>query len=77
MAAPDKNQKFPLKNYERLCFLKNIITRPNIIVGDYTYYDDFKDVNNFEKNGPTILLSKRMPPAFSAIFIKPINKAQG
>jgi len=38
------------KNYERLCFLKNIITRPNIQVGDYTYYDDFEDVYNFEKN---------------------------
>ena len=50
MQAPDKNQKFPLANYNRLCFLKNIITNPNIIVGDYTYYDDFEDVSNFEKN---------------------------
>lgn len=50
MQIPDKNQKFPLPNYNRLCFLKNIITNPNIIVGDYTYYDDFKDVHNFEKN---------------------------
>ncbi len=50
MPAPDPNQKFPLPNYDRLCFLKNIITNPNIIVGDYTYYDDFEDVGNFEKN---------------------------
>lgn len=50
MHIPDKNQKFPLPNYNRLCFLKNIITNPNIIVGDYTYYDDFEDVHNFEKN---------------------------
>lgn len=35
---------------DRVCFLKNIITRPNIIVGDYTYYDDEEDVHNFEKN---------------------------
>jgi virginiamycin A acetyltransferase len=47
---PDKNQKFPLGGYDRLCFLKNIITNPNIEVGDYTYYDDFEDVANFEKN---------------------------
>lgn len=47
---PDKNTIFPLQDYKRLCFLKNIITRPNIIVGDYTYYDDFEDVYNFEKN---------------------------
>ena len=50
MAYPDENQAFPLQNYNRLCFLKNIVTNPNIIVGDYTYYDDFDDVSNFEKN---------------------------
>lgn len=50
MPGPDKTVKFPLANYDRLCFLKNIITNPNIIVGDYTYYDDFESVENFEKN---------------------------
>ena len=48
--GPDKNTLYPLAGYERLCFLKNIIKNPNIIVGDYTYYDDFEDVHNFEKN---------------------------
>lgn len=50
MIGPDKNIKFPLDNYDRLCFLKNIVKNPNIIVGDYTYYDDFENVENFEKN---------------------------
>jgi virginiamycin A acetyltransferase len=50
MNVPNPNQTFPLPNYERLCFLKNIIKNPQIIVGDYTYYDDFEDVHNFEKN---------------------------
>ena len=50
MSIPDKNTIFPLENYHRLCFLKNIIKNPNIIVGDYTYYDDFDNVENFEKN---------------------------
>ena len=50
MQIPDKDEKFPLAHYDRLCFLKNIITNPNIEVGDYTYYDDFEDVANFEKN---------------------------
>lgn len=50
MSAPDKDLKFPLPNYDRLCFLKNVIKNPNIIVGDYTYYDDFESVENFEKN---------------------------
>ncbi len=50
MTGPDPQIQFPLPHYERLCFLKNIITNPNIIVGDYTYYDDFEEVQNFEKN---------------------------
>lgn len=50
MSGPNKNTQFPLAHYDRLCFLKNIIKNPNIIVGDYTYYDDFEDVMNFEKN---------------------------
>ncbi len=50
MNGPDANTEFPLENYDRLCFLKNIISNPNIIVGDYTYYDDFESVANFEKN---------------------------
>ena len=50
MIGPDKNTIFPLENIHRLCFLKNIIKDPNIIVGDYTYYDDFENVENFEKN---------------------------
>ena len=50
MTGPNKDIKFPLENYDRLCFLKNVIKNPNIIVGDYTYYDDFENVENFEKN---------------------------
>ena len=50
MKIPNKDIKFPLENYERLCFLKNVIKNPNIIVGDFTYYDDFENVDNFEKN---------------------------
>lgn len=50
MNIPDKNTIFPLEHHNKLCFLKNIVQNPNIIVGDYTYYDDFEDVRNFEKN---------------------------
>lgn len=50
MTKIDKDKIFPVEGYDRLCFLKNIIKNPNIIVGDYTYYDDFEDVNNFERN---------------------------
>lgn len=50
MTGPNKDSRFPLENYDRLCFLKNVVKIPNIIVGDYTYYDDFENVENFERN---------------------------
>jgi virginiamycin A acetyltransferase len=50
LTGPDPRTVFPLANYDRLCFLKNIITHPNIIIGDYTYYDDFDTVENFQRN---------------------------
>ncbi len=50
MAAPNKNKIFPIPNYNKLCFLKNLVKNPNIEIGDYTYYDDFENVDNFEKN---------------------------
>jgi virginiamycin A acetyltransferase len=30
-------------------FFKEYHKNPNIVVGDYTYYDDFEDTANFEK----------------------------
>jgi virginiamycin A acetyltransferase len=48
--TPNPNTLFPLSGIERLCFLKPLIQNPQIEVGDYTYYDDFETVKNFEKN---------------------------
>ncbi len=48
--GPNKNEKFPNKNIPSVCFIKNVITRPNIEVGDYTYYDDIKGADKFEKH---------------------------
>ena len=31
-------------------FLKNVVKHPQILVGDFIYYDDPDDVSNFEKN---------------------------
>lgn len=48
---PKPEVLYPLvAGLKRTCFLKNIITRKNIEVGDYTYYDDETDVHNFEKH---------------------------
>lgn len=46
---PDPNEIFP-NEYKTSCFIKNVITAPNIIVGDYTYYDDALAPTEFEKN---------------------------
>ncbi|RUR09701.1 CatB-related O-acetyltransferase [Legionella septentrionalis] len=46
--APDT--LYPIPGSERTVFLKNIVKNPNIIIGDYTYYDDPVDIYNFEKN---------------------------
>ncbi|HEX8328856.1 MAG TPA: hypothetical protein VF629_15055 [Hymenobacter sp.] len=49
MAVVSPSTVFPLAGYERLCFLKNVVDHPQITIGDYTYYDDFEDVANFER----------------------------
>lgn len=48
--GPSPHTKYPLTNQTRLVYLKNIVLNPNIIVGDYTYYDDFDNPENFERN---------------------------
>lgn len=50
MQGPSPNVRHPIEAAERLGFLKNFITRPNIEVGDYTYYDDPEGVERFEEN---------------------------
>jgi virginiamycin A acetyltransferase len=48
--GPDPAVVFPVEHHQKLVFLKNIITRKNIEVGNFTYYDDFDDPLGFEKN---------------------------
>jgi virginiamycin A acetyltransferase len=46
---PNPNVIFP-NEYKTSCYIKNVITAPNIFIGDYTYYDDPVDPTGFEKN---------------------------
>ena len=64
MSGPNPETKYPfeglpyeLENIKRCGFLKHFITRENIIVGDYTYYDDPKGPENFEKENVPFLYS--------------------
>lgn len=39
-----------MEGFPQVCFIKNTVRNPNIIIGDYTYYDDPDDAENFERN---------------------------
>lgn len=74
---PNPHVVFP-NEYKTSCFLKNVITAPNILVGDYTYYDDAKDPTGFEKNnvlfnypefGDRLVIGKFCQIASGATFI--------
>ena len=66
MYGPDPNAIFPNRNIKSLCFIKNVITSPNIIVGDYTYYDDIDGAERFQEhvthhyefNGDKLIIGK-------------------
>jgi virginiamycin A acetyltransferase len=50
MYGPDPKSLHPWDEFPQICFIKNSIHNPNVIVGDYTYYDDPVDSENFERN---------------------------
>ena len=50
MAGPNPNDIYPNENIKQIVYIKNVITRSNIIVGDYTYYDDIGGAEDFERH---------------------------
>ena len=55
-SIPDPNAVFP-NAYGTTCFLKKCHQAPNILVGDYTYYDDPVDPTRFEQNNVFVQLA--------------------
>lgn len=50
MTGPNPNSLHPLKDYDKLVFLKNFVKAANIFIGDYTYFDDRRHgPENFEE----------------------------
>ncbi|PSH69472.1 chloramphenicol acetyltransferase [Phyllobacterium brassicacearum] len=76
MNGPSPDNKHPMQGFPQVCFIKNTITNPNI-VGDYTYYDDPEDSENFERNvlyhfpfiGDKLIIGKFCALAKGARFI--------
>jgi virginiamycin A acetyltransferase len=50
MNGPSARCKHPMAGFPQVCFIKNTVSNPNILIGDYTYYDDPEDSENFERN---------------------------
>lgn len=48
--GPSPFDPHPMKGFPQVCYIKNTVTNPQIIVGDYTYYDDPEESENFERN---------------------------
>ena len=48
--GPDPNAVYPNPALKRICYVKNVITRPGITVGEYTYYDDVDGAERFEEH---------------------------
>ena len=46
--GPDPSSIHPNPNIPQLVFIRNVITRPNIIAGEYSYYDDPDGAERFE-----------------------------
>ena len=50
MKIPDCNKKHPIDGLDQICYIKNVVKNPNIEIGDYTYYDDPENSEDFERN---------------------------
>jgi virginiamycin A acetyltransferase len=50
MNGPAPSNPHPMDGFPQVCFIKNTVRNPNIVVGDYSYYDDPEDSENFERN---------------------------
>ncbi len=66
-----------MPGFPQVCYIKNTVRNPNIVVGDFTYYDDPEDSRNFERNvlyhfpfiGDKLIIGKFCAIARGATFI--------
>lgn len=65
MIGPNPNEKYPIPGNTNLQFIRNTITKPNIIAGDYSYYDalngeSFEDqvLYHYEVIGTKLIIGK-------------------
>jgi virginiamycin A acetyltransferase len=75
---PNPDVVYPRTNDKSICYLKNIIKNPNIMIGEFTFYHDFKDPEDFESqnvlyqypiNNDKLIIGKFCSIACGAKFI--------
>ena len=78
MHGPAPSTLYPMAGFPRAVFLKNVVTRPSIEVGDYSYYDDPDGAERFEEKnvlyhydfyGDRLRIGKFVAIAHGATFI--------
>ncbi len=77
MIGPSPHEKHPMAGFPQVCFIRNTVKSPNIIVGDYTYYDDPDNSEDFERQvlyhysflGDKLIIGKFCAIARGATFI--------
>ncbi|WMI80522.1 Vat family streptogramin A O-acetyltransferase [Anaerotignum sp. MB30-C6] len=51
MTGPNKNRLYPNETIKTVCYISNLPKRPNVEIGEYTYYSDNKNSpENFYNN---------------------------
>ncbi len=50
MYGPNPQNPHPMDGFPQVCFIKNTVRTPNIVIGDYTYYDDPENSEDFARN---------------------------
>jgi virginiamycin A acetyltransferase len=73
MSAPDPNVVFPVPNIDFVTYVKPTITRPNVVVGDFTYFSgtDFEQrvTHHYEFYGDRLIIGKFCQIAGGVEFI--------
>jgi virginiamycin A acetyltransferase len=76
MIGPNPDVKYPIEGNRNVQFIKNMITKPNITVGDYSYYDakneeSFEDqvLYHYEILGDRLIIGKFCSIAGGTTFI--------
>ncbi len=79
MQIPNPNIIYPRSNDKSTCYLKSVVKKPNVTIGDFTFYNDFYNPpEDFEKNnilyhypinGDKLIIGKFCSIACGAKFI--------